>query len=104
MSNRGTRKPVLDWDIGVFRTRMRDLGFDVEFIGKPETIVGLKARPGERFGRIEDLDEDSKGKIESYLEENGADGGLVVDKEVLPNGAGALTLAVYKLTRPPSTR
>jgi hypothetical protein len=103
MTKTSTRKPLLDWDVKVLKERMRELGFDVEFIRKPEMIPDLKSAPYKNLDSIDNLSDDSKGRILDYLDELGADGGLVVDKQAWTIEHdhvlefGNITIAPYRL-------
>jgi hypothetical protein len=98
-----TRKPILEWDIDVLKDRMRKLGFEVEFLGKPVTFKNLASRRYENLDSIEGLDDESRRRIEAYVEEAGADGALAIDGQNWSERGddsretGHVTVALYKL-------
>ena len=96
------RKP-LDYaqssdSIDAFSKKMGKLGFSFKVIGLPETLV-LAANAYDPS--VSDLTDDSIATIESYLEEKGADGGLITHLDSRENRGGSstmlVTLLAYKL-------
>ena len=109
LSYKLTKPLVWAEDIDRFKSRMKDLGFQVEPIGKPETLEGLcigYSRDASEFDEEDsrDLTEESRTVIQEYLGSKNADGLLVIDKEKLGERGGctyecALTILPYRLVQ-----
>ncbi len=99
------RKLLFDWDPDVLKEKMLNLGLSVEFIDKPETLDDMRCKYGNYILKPEYLDDKSYEKIQKYLEDKGADGGLIVGKDEwsIPTSdvhdiiAGRITIQPFKL-------
>ncbi|MFA5248895.1 MAG: hypothetical protein WC415_06835 [Patescibacteria group bacterium] len=98
-------KPFFKMSKKNLEDKFKELGFDCELIGKPTTFDNLISDHEGSFN-LDRIEQDSKNRIYSYLEDVGADGALIVHivdygrttKVFPPRGIGNITLLPYKLT------
>lgn len=85
---------------------MGSLGFKVDYIDKPETIEPVRSKKDAHNFYPINWDEDSDKRVQQYLIDSGADGGLVIDsnyRENFGNLEGHITIQPYKLIKPGQT-
>ncbi len=90
---------IYDWDVTILKDRFNKLGLNVEAIGNPVTITGLRSRYEDDSNvslNLDNLDDESRNKINLFLKEAKADCGYLMDKEDKGNSTKGMDNPVYK--------
>ena len=104
MKNSGPKMPLLNCGTDALKTKMREMGFDVEFVGKPVTFEGMTSRPESPIWTVDGLSDESRETLLAYAQNVGADGALVIDVQTTYSDStighidrGNVTVLPYKL-------
>lgn len=80
---------------------MREINSKVEYIGKPETIENIRSKPDSKMLDPIDWDEDSDNRIQKYLIDCTADGGVVISSDYRERSSSGSTWVEGHITIQP---